>query len=388
MRCLVWTCAALFCRALLWCATGSLCLLLAARAAEPADTKSSYPLWDGHETIEQYAKRTDLPPTKTLDLGNGVNLDLVLIPAGTFIMGTPEPKPVDEDSFHKKIVLGQAAFAAGIGALLVMLAVVIIRAIRHRRRPQYSLGRFLLMIVAASVAVLGGMHWWFSTKALAQAQAEYKAALARYQTSYDWEKPAHDVTLTKPFYMCQYEVTQEQYQQVMGVNPSHFKGVNLPVEQVSWDDATEFCKKLSEKTGQIMRLPTEAEWEYACRAGTMTTYYTGDTDADLDKAAWSFANSKNTTHPVGQKAANAWGLHDMHGNVWEWCQDWFDQYKPEAAVDPQGPPQGDYRVLRGGCWAHAPAHCRSARRFGFHPGYRSASVGFRVVVGCGSSRTP
>jgi formylglycine-generating enzyme required for sulfatase activity len=375
---------------------------LAARAAEPNDTKSAYPLWDGQESIKQYAKRVNLPTTRTLDLGGGVNLELVLIPAGKFIMGTPEPKPVDEEGFRKKIIVGQAVFAVGIGALLVMLGVVIIRAIRQRRRPQYSLARFLAMILAASVAVLGGMHWWFSTCTLAQAQAEYKAALARFRNSYDWEKPAHEVTLTTPFYMGKYEVTQEQYAQVMGTNPSQFKGADLPVETVSWDDAQEFCKAVAhfarlregdpgqQQFGKMLyRLPTEAEWEFACRAGTTTTYYTGDAEADLGRAAWYSANSGGKTHPVGQKEPNAFGLFDMHGNVWEWCQDyWQDQYEPEAAVDPQGPPQGQRRVLRGGCWFYGPADCRSARRLGYCPGYRYPLYGFRVVVGCGLSRTP
>jgi len=365
-----------------WPLAAFVCALLSAADAQP----QPYPLWDGHESIEHYAARTDLPPTKSLDLGNGVTLDLVLIPAGKFIMGTPEPKPVDEVPFRTKIIVGQSAFAAGVGVLLVLVAVVIIRAIRQRHRPQYSLARFLAMIAAASVAVMGGMHWWFSPQALAQAQADYSAALARYRSSYEFEKPAHDVTLTKPLYMGKYEVTQEQYAAVMGANPSNFKGANLPVETVSWDEATEFCKKLSEKTGQTVRLPTEAEWEFACRAGTSTTYNTGDSDGDLDRAAWYGANSKGTTHPVCQKAANAWGLHDMHGNVWEWCQDWYEAYRAEAAVDPQGPPQGQIRVLRGGSWLNFPRFCRSAYRYWISPGARFISLGFRVVVF--ASRTP
>ena len=131
------------------------------------------------------------------------------------------------------------------------------------------------------------------------------------------EHPAHPVTLTQPFYMGKYVVTQEQYQAVTGATPSTFKGNDNPVEQVSWDDAEAFCKKLSEQTKQAVRLPTEAEWEFACRAGTKTTYYSGDTDKDLDRVAWNDANSKNTTHPVGQKEANTFGLYDMHGNVWQ-----------------------------------------------------------------------
>ncbi|MCY3019208.1 MAG: formylglycine-generating enzyme family protein [Planctomycetota bacterium] len=357
------------------------CFFFACAFASAADAQpqAPSPLWDGQESIADYAKRTNLPPTRTLDLGNGVNLELVLIPAGKFVMGTPEPKPVDEDGYHKRIVTGQAALAAGIGVLLVLIAVVIIRAVRQRHKPQYSLGRFVLMILTASVAVLGGMHWWYSTKGLAQARAEYKAALARFQTSGEWEKPAHYVTLTRPFHMGKYEVTQAQYAAVMGTNPSRFKGANLPVVCVSWDDATEFCKKVSAKAGLAVRLPTEAEWEFACRAGTNTTYNTGDTDADLYRAAWYGASCKSTTHPVGQKAANAFGLHDMHGNVFEWCADCFEKYKPGAAVDPQGPSEGQDHVLRGGSWSYPPEYCRSASRW-LGSDSRFVDFGFRVVV--------
>ncbi|MCY3017923.1 MAG: formylglycine-generating enzyme family protein [Planctomycetota bacterium] len=357
------------------------CLFLACAWARAADAPPApYPLWDGQESIEQYAKRVNLPPTKTLDLGGGVNLELVLIPAGKFIMATPEPKPVDEDGFHKKIIVGKCVFAVGVGVLLVLIATIIARAIRHRHRPQYSLALFTVMTLVAGVAVLGGMHWWFSTKALAQAQADYKAALTRYQSSYDWEKPAHDVTLSAPFHMGKYEVTQAQYAAVMGTNPSHFRGANLPVEQVSWNDAAEFCRKVSEKAGLVVRLPTDAEREYACRAGTTTTYYTGDTEADLGRAAWYSANSGGKTHPVGQKEPNAFGLYDMHGNVWEWCQDWYEGYKPGAVVDPQGPPEGQLRVLRGGSWGNRAGYCRSAYRLRGFPDYRFDFIGFRVVV--------
>jgi formylglycine-generating enzyme required for sulfatase activity len=358
------------------------CLIIACASAHAADSPApSYPLWDGHETIEQYAKRANLPPTKTLDLGNGVNLELVLIPAGKFVMGTPEPVPVDEDVFRTKILVGQAALAVGVGILLVLIATVIIRAIRERHRPQYSLARFLAMTLAASVAVLGGMHWWHSAKTLAEAQAEYKAVRPRYRDA-TWEKPAHQVTLTTPYYMGKYEVTQQQYQQVMGTNPSRFKGQNLPVETVAWDNAQEFCKAVARlsKFRYDVRLTTEAEWEFACRAGTTTTYNTGDKDADLDKAAWYIANSKDTTHPVGQKTPNAWGVYDMHGNVWEWCADWYAPYRAGAVVDPHGPTEGQSRVLRGGAWRNLAWCCRSARRDGCSSGNRNYYFGFRVVV--------
>ncbi|MCY3020848.1 MAG: formylglycine-generating enzyme family protein [Planctomycetota bacterium] len=360
---------------------------MSAFAAETA--APTWPLWDGQESVERYAQRTNLPPTKTLDLGNGVNLELVLIPAGKFIMGTPEPKPVDKVGFKNKILVGQSVFALGVGVLLVLIGAVVVRAIRQRHRPQYSLAMFMVMIVAASVGVMGGMHWWNSRRMLARALEQHATVMGRYTQANDREKPAHEVTMMMPFYMGKYEVTQEQYVQVMGANPSSFKGANLPVEMVSWNGAQDFCKKavtrpagssLDPEDRVTVRLPTEAGWEYACRAGTTTTYSSGDAEADLGRAAWYSANSKGTTHPVGHKIPNAWGVFDMHGNVWEWCENWYEEYKPSTVVDPQGPPDGQYRVVRGACWAADSWYCRSSHRDRFDPGGHIGLIGFRVVV--------
>jgi formylglycine-generating enzyme required for sulfatase activity len=240
-------------------------LLLALAANAPAaESTPTWPLWDGSESIEQYAKRAGLEPTKTLDLGNGVKLEMVLIPAGKFMMGTEEPEPVDEEGFQKKVVTGVIFFGVGAGALLLLLSLIVTRAIRERRRPQYSLARLVVTIVAAGVGVLGGTHWRESGRLLSEARTEYQRAMARFRKADGSERSAHEVTLTKPYYMGRFEVTQEQSQQVTGTNPSHFNGPDLPVEMVSWDDAQEFCNKASEKTGTLIKLPTEAEWEHAC----------------------------------------------------------------------------------------------------------------------------
>ncbi len=211
---------------------------------------------------------------------------------------------------------------------------------------------------------------------------------------------AHDVTLTKPFKMGVHEVTQAQYEQVMGVNPSIFKGADNPVEKVNWDDAVEFCRKLSElpaekEAGNVYRLPTEAEWEYACRAGTTTKYSFGDDESELGDYAWYGVNSDQKTHPVGSKKPNAWGLYDMHGNVVEWCQDWYGDYPSGSVTDPSGATSGSgvaqavgkavdslrvLRVLRGGCWRYPSENCKSAYRSVFGPSMSTSYMGFRVCL--------
>ncbi|OQB20282.1 MAG: Serine/threonine-protein kinase pkn1 [candidate division BRC1 bacterium ADurb.Bin183] len=200
---------------------------------------------------------------------------------------------------------------------------------------------------------------------------------------YKQEGPVHTVSLDG-FWMGKYEVTQEQYEAVMGTNPSKFKGAKNPVENVSWGDAMAFCKKLSLKTGKNFTLPSEAQWEYACRAGSKGRFCFGDSDSGLGDYAWYIVNSGPQTHPVGQKKPNKWGLYDMHGNVWEWCLDRFASrfYEKQTARErnPVNNNQGDYLVLRGGAWPSKPRNCRSAGRFwGVLPDNRDDKSGFRVV---------
>ncbi len=194
---------------------------------------------------------------------------------------------------------------------------------------------------------------------------------------------AHQVTLTEPFELGIYAVTQDQYEQVMGSNLSKFKGPQNPVESVSWDDAVEFCRKLSalpaeKSAGYVYRLPTEAEWEYACRAGTKTKYSFGDSESELGDYAWYEENSGGTTHPVGGKKPNPWGLYDMHGNVYEWCQDWYGHYPGGKLTDPTGAASGSFRVSRGGCAWHFCDFHRSANRTST-PDPKFSLLGFRVL---------
>jgi len=202
----------------------------------------------------------------------------------------------------------------------------------------------------------------------------------------------HEVTISEDYYLGVYEVTQAQYEKVMGKNPSYFQGAkvgnenaDLPVESVSWDDTVEFCKKLSDlpeekKAGRLYRLPTEAEWEYARRAGSKTAYSFDDEEGLLPEYGWFKRNSSGRTHTVGILEPNAWGLYDMHGNVWEWCSDRYGEYPQGAVSDPSGPKEGSIRVVRGGSWNGGAADCRSAFRFGGAPSFRGYSLGFRVAL--------
>jgi formylglycine-generating enzyme required for sulfatase activity len=195
------------------------------------------------------------------------------------------------------------------------------------------------------------------------------------------EKPVHTVRISRSFYLGKYEVTQAQWEAVMGNNPSIFKGdSNRPVEKVSWDDVQEFIRRLNTKeSGARYRLPTEAEWEYAARAGSSTAYGFGDGVGQLGQYAWYDGNAGNTTHPVGQLQPNAWGLYDMHGNVWEWVQDWYGPYANGTVTDPAGPHAGSNRVYRGGGWRDDARYCRSAYRNNRAPGHRIAILGFRLL---------
>jgi formylglycine-generating enzyme required for sulfatase activity len=293
-------------------------------AAAPVGKPTVYEAWpfDGAEAKrrqQETAKALGVPVEKTVDLGGGVKLELVLIPAGEFQMGGDEsPEEVARKS--------------------------------------------------------GGVP------------DNIRKTIA------DWcknEHPQHKVRITKPFYMGKHEVTQEQWERVMGNNPCHFKGAKNPVEQISWNDTQEFIKKLNARVGEkgAFGLPTEAEWEYACRAGTVTPFHTGDTIS----TAQANYNGNHTygdgrkgeyrkkTIAVGSFAANAFGLYDMHGNVWEWCQDWYGKYDAGAKDDPTGPATGDGRVLRGGSWYYYPRLCRSAGRAWIYPALRLLNYGFRLL---------
>jgi len=206
------------------------------------------------------------------------------------------------------------------------------------------------------------------------------------------EGPQREVVITNGFHMGVTPVTQAQWEAVMGTTPwegmaSVARGGENAANWIAWHGAVEFCRRLSAATGQCVCVPTEAEWEYACRVGTTTRFYYGDDDGydDLGEYAWYESNAYNSgakhAQPVGRKKPNAWGLYDMHGNVWEWCADWRgESYQSDDVHDPKGPPSGQTRVLRGGSWVNSPQDCRAAHRGWNTPDYRNGLNGLRVVV--------
>ncbi len=209
------------------------------------------------------------------------------------------------------------------------------------------------------------------------------------------DAPPHEVVIS-PFFMGKNLVTQEEYERVMGDNPSRWKAGKNPVEQVRWSDAVKYCNKRSELEGlepcydlqswqcnfaaNGYRLPTEAEWEYACRAGTKTAYYFGDSASKLPAHAWFEDNANGKPQPVGGKSPNPWGLHDMHGNVWQWCNDFYqvDYYQQAPEKDPRGPEAGETKVVRGGAWKFSADSCRSGYRYNENPGYADVCFGYDI----------
>ncbi len=205
-------------------------------------------------------------------------------------------------------------------------------------------------------------------------------ATSEMQNPWDDEKPVHQVTLTHDYYIGKYEVTQALWQAVMGKNPSSFKGDNLPVENVSWDDCQEFIKKINSLTHRTFRLPTESEWEYAARGGKKSQGYQYSGSNNLDDVAWYESNSGSKTHAVGTKLPNELGLYDMSGNVWEWCQDWKGTYPSYSVTNPTGAKSGSYRVRRGGSWFSSPWYCRASYRGYLTPDISNGDLGLRLVL--------
>jgi formylglycine-generating enzyme required for sulfatase activity len=256
----------------------------------------------------------------------------------------------DEETFQEEVVVREAGWfrKAVVETRTGTRSVTRTRAVTRR-----TSARFELVPVAAGTFLMGGAR----------------------------EPPVHEVTLTRPFHLGRFPVTQAQWEAVMGENPSAFRGADRPVEQVSWDDCQAFLARLNAAGPGTFRLPTEAEWEYACRAGATGRFCYGDDVHRLGDFAWTSENSGGETRPVGGKRPNAWGLHDVHGNVWEWCQDFWDDYAEGPVKDPQGAPTGflGARVFRGGCWRGGADYAECAHRGGRGAAYRASILGLRLA---------
>ena len=281
-----------------------------------------------------------------------------------------------------KRILGMAVVLGLVGALTVMA-----QEVKPGKAEVIELGKDVKLEMVLIPA--GKFKMGFTEKELADFKVDFHEAVKKKTQKKELSKEQidsidqrmsmqgkqHEVTLTKPFYMGKYEVTQEQWESVMGNNPSsRTKGAKLPVTDVSWEDCQEFIKKLNASTKGGYRLPTEAEWEYACRAGTTTAYSYGDsltkTDANIDGLSIS---------AVGSYKPNSFGLYDIHGNVWEWCEDWYGDYPAGAVTDPKGPAKGEYRVLRGGSFNFYESNARSSDRYIYSPSLRIYLYGFRLA---------
>lgn len=197
---------------------------------------------------------------------------------------------------------------------------------------------------------------------------------------YNDESPYHRVTISQDYYIGKFEVTQELWEAVMGTNPSNWKAFDRPVENVSWNDAQEFCAELNRMTGRRFRLPTEAEWEYAARGGKKSTNAKYSGSSSVANVAWYNDNSGSQTHPVGKLRPNELGIYDMSGNVWEWCQDWYGNYSSASQTDPLGASSDSSRVLRGGSWVNIAGSCRVSLRYFDGPANRFSNYGFRLVL--------
>jgi formylglycine-generating enzyme required for sulfatase activity len=214
---------------------------------------------------------------------------------------------------------------------------------------------------------------------------QFKMGSAQDAPGSERNETQFDVSLSRGFWLQQTELAQVHYEALMGANPSTFPGADHPVESLSHEDAIEFCRRLSElppekNSGNVYRLPTEAEWEYACRAGSTTAFSFGDDEALLGEYGWFAGNAERTTHAVGGRKPNAWGLHDMHGNVAEWCSDFYADYPAGPVTDPRGPESGGQVSIRGGGWFFVAQHARSAHRDAYQPEAKYAGLGFRLVA--------
>lgn len=343
-------------RHVIGCLTLISCSAMAGQA-----TKADVPcrLWDGAEPITEYAKRNGVAPSLTISLGGGVTMDLALVPAGRFIVGKP---------FPESEWTGLSILIASSIIFIYLCVAVVITSVRKRKRLQFSLRWLLLVVIIIGFGQYGAFRW-------RQAVEDWRG-IRRHPCP----GPEYGVTIEKPFYICKYEITQKQYSIVMGNNPSIFKNDAHPVETISWDNAKRFCNIVSALSGYVVRLPYEAEWEYACRGGLDSDYGSIKNEHELAAFAWYKSNSRGSTQPVGSKRANPFGLYDMLGNVNEWCEDDYC-YRPFLTETPNIPfERQSYRVICGGSWEQEADSYQFYKCLGASHDKPYSDIGFRVVI--------
>jgi len=339
----------------------------------PRNLTKIYPLWKEEENVRDYAARTGVSAEFDLELPDGKKIEMVLIPAGRFIMGIPKPvsPPIS-------LSYGLIVSAIGLAVIIAVLGRIMWMAIARKTRPQFSLRLFILIIFALSGLTGGIVQDYLLRKLIARFEAEE----IRYDNSLEEERVAHAVTISTSFYLSRYEITEEQFL----LDPSEFKRSHLPVTKISWHEAVAFCERLKGLVKLDVRLPTEAEWEFACRAGTTTEYHCGDQSTALNLCGWYGKNSSDKVQLVGKKEMNRFGLYDMHGNVSEWCADWYIEYGSDSVVDPTGPKTGSEKIIRGGSVIAPSVGCKSYSRSTGDPTVFSDFLGFRIAVSVPATR--
>ena len=290
-------------------------------------------------------------------------------------MGASEPvepvRPADTRSF----LLACCGVAAVL--LILQLGMILARAIRNRRL-RFSLLQLLFLTLTTALVMFGAIRWRVVVADLARydrASLDYASALECFNNANPCEKPAHRMEIEAPFYLGVTEVTEQQYRLILGRTLFSKRDAEMPA-CVSWNAAEDFCLRLG-RIGITARLPREAEWEFACRAGTDTPWYAGNTEAEFAATAWYSENTNRDPQPVGLKLPNRFGVHDMLGNVWEWCLDWYIPY-PGAGVEARR--DGDKRVVRGGAFTTGAMGCRSSYRGCLNPNESRNDIGFRIVI--------
>lgn len=340
-----------------------------ARAAEPA-----WPMWEPGESIDAYAKRAGLAPSQSFDLGNGETLEVVLLPAGSYRMGTPPPEEPPDRWYY-----GWAIMFLGLIFLVSFVSLVIARVYHKKAKLQLSLRHLLLVLFSLAVAMMGYMRWRENEARWRM----YREEMETYEYTASNERPAHKVTLAHPVYIGKYEVTEGQFVQVWEMNsrvpldpPDQAKSSILPEEAVDW------CRSLGARIGRTARLPAEEEWEFAARGGTQTAYFFGHSPARIKEYA-SVSRAWGTGMPkVGEKEPNPFGLYDVYGSVREWCHLTQARYSAEEVIVGSPREGASQMVLRGGHCLNSPLEARSANRSIWiaPPIMHMRFSGFRVVV--------